>query len=59
MGDVINLNKVRKAREKRFAKAAAAENRIRFGQSKANRETMQKEAERADKELDGKQIDDN
>ena len=33
--DLINLNKARKARSKRAGQAEAAQNRIRFGRSKA------------------------
>jgi hypothetical protein len=34
MGDLVNLNKARKQRERVKAKTQAAENRIRFGQDK-------------------------
>jgi Domain of unknown function (DUF4169) len=34
MNDLINLNRARKAKRKVAAKAAAAENRVRFGRSK-------------------------
>jgi hypothetical protein len=58
MADVISLNKARKALQRKAAKAQAAENRIRFGQSKPAREQQQKEAQRIARELDGKQRDD-
>jgi hypothetical protein len=57
MGDVVNLNKVRKAREKRTAEARAAENRARFGQSKEKLTKARKEAEKAEDDLDGKRLD--
>ncbi|WP_374467811.1 DUF4169 family protein [Ferrovibrio sp.] len=57
MGDVVNLNKMRKARERGEAKERAAENRAKFGQSKAIREKQKKETVRAAKELDGKKLD--
>lgn len=57
MGDVVNLNKLRKARDRGEAKERAAENRVKFGQPKAAREKQKKEAARAAKDLDGKKLD--
>lgn len=57
MGDVVNLNKMRKARERGEAKERAAENRAKFGQPKAIREKQKKETVRAAKDLDGKKLD--
>lgn len=57
MGDVVNLNKMRKARERGEAKERAAENRAKFGQPKAIREKQKKETVRATKDLDGKKLD--
>ena len=57
MGDVVNLNKARKARDKRDAEARAAENRTRFGQSKQGQSKARKEAETAKSDLDGKRLD--
>lgn len=57
MTDVINLNKARKARDKRAAKAVAAENRVRFGQAKPARERDAQAAERTKQDLDGKKLD--
>lgn len=57
MGDVISLSKQRKARDRRDAKAKAAENRSRFGRSRAEREAEEKAATRAAQDLDGKKID--
>ncbi len=47
MVDPINLNKARKARAAADAKARAAENRIRFGRSKAEKQVSKLDAERA------------
>ena len=47
MAEPINLNKARKARERAAEKAAAAENRVRFGRSKAEKTMSKLEAERA------------
>lgn len=43
----INLNKARKARAQAEAKKAAAENRIRFGRTKAEKTVSRLEAEKA------------
>jgi hypothetical protein len=53
----VNLNKARKARAKTQAKAAAAENRIRFGQPKADREARRAEDAKAARDLDGHKRD--
>jgi hypothetical protein len=58
MGDVINLNKQRKARERAQARTKAAENRSRFGRSRAERDAEEKAATRATQDLDGKKLDD-
>jgi len=57
MGEVINLNKARKAREKRAAEARAAEHRARFGQTKAAQTKNLKETGKSKSDLDGKRLD--
>jgi hypothetical protein len=57
MGDIINLNKFRKARNKAKADAQATENRQRFGRTKASRTQTRAEAEQAKRDLDGKELD--
>jgi hypothetical protein len=57
MGDVVNLNKFRKARERRAAGNLAAENRVRFGQTKDAKAKLRTEAEQTQKDLDGKRVD--
>jgi predicted secreted protein len=47
MAEPINLNKARKARARVEDKTQAAENRIRFGRSKAEKTVSKLEAERA------------
>lgn len=47
MAEPINLNKARKARAKRDALKAAAENRVRFGRTKSEKQVSRLEAERA------------
>ncbi len=53
MGDVVNLNKLRKAKAKTDAKTRAAENRTRFGETKADKSKREAEKALADKRLDG------
>lgn len=57
MAEPINLNRARKAREKAQAKTAAAENRVRFGRTKAEKTVSKLEAERALRDLEGKKRD--
>jgi hypothetical protein len=52
MADPINLNKARKARTRAEAQARAAENRISFGRTKAEKQVSKLEAERAKRRLD-------
>ena len=47
MTEPINLNKARKARARAADKAQAAENRVRFGRTKAEQTASKLEAERA------------
>lgn len=46
MAEPINLNKARKARAAAEARAKAAENRVRFGRTKAEKQVSKLEAER-------------
>ena len=54
MGEVVNLNKYRKGRQRLKDEKLAAENRVKFGRSKAELTETQAETERASKELDDK-----
>lgn len=54
MAEPINLNRARKARDKAEAKVKAAENRVKFGLGKAQREGARIEAERTQRDLEGK-----
>jgi hypothetical protein len=58
MAELINLNKAKKARARVAGKAAAAENRVRFGRAKDEKVVSKLEAERARRELDGKKRED-
>ena len=56
MGEVVNLRLARKAKTRAGKEAEAAENRIRFGQTKQVR-TLNKAIERSDgKRLDGHKL---
>ena len=56
--DVINLGQARKARERDRKAREAAENRIRFGLSKAEKDARAREIEQRNRHLDGKKLDD-
>lgn len=53
MAEIINLRRARKGKARDEASAKAAENRARFGKTKAEREKEALEAKRAVKTLDG------
>lgn len=57
MTTVVNLNRVRKQRQRADALRRAAENRVAFGRRKDERQTMERERRRADRDLDGKRLD--
>jgi hypothetical protein len=54
MVEPINLNKTRKARARAAQKSEAAENRVRFGRSKAEKTASQLQAERERRAHDAK-----
>jgi len=58
MGEVVNLNRFRKAREKVEREAQAAANRTKYGRTKDERQRQKDEGVRTAKDLDGKKIDD-
>ena len=57
MGEVIGLGKARKARARADDKRRAEENRVRFGRTRAERDALTREAERADRALDAHRRD--
>jgi len=57
MGEIVNLNKARKARARDEQTREAAENRIRFGRAKGERRKTDIEVGKAEKDLDGKRLD--
>jgi hypothetical protein len=58
MGDVVNLNRHRKAVARQQREKEAAENRVRFGRKGADTARDRQERERQARDLDGKQHDD-
>lgn len=58
MGDVINLNRVRKAKAKAERDAVAAQNRTRFGRAKSERDAADAEARKASERLAGHRLRD-
>lgn len=52
MGEIINLNRARKARDKATAKAAASANRVAHGRTKSEQESAEIERQRAARLLD-------
>ncbi len=53
MADIVNLNRVRKARARAAASVEAAENRVRFGRTKEERATIADEEARTARRIDG------
>ena len=58
MADPINLNRARKAKAAAEARVKAAENRVRFGRTKAETSATRVEAERVARTLDGAERED-
>ncbi|MCW3834780.1 DUF4169 family protein [Sphingomonas canadensis] len=57
MGDVINLNRARKAKARVEKSARAVENRIRFGRTKEQKAADRAAQEKAARDLDGARRD--
>jgi len=58
MGEVVNLNRVRKERAKAEARVTASANRASHGRTKAERSRAETERERAARLLDGSKLED-
>ena len=54
MAEPVNLNKARKAKARAAAGETAAQNRVAFGRTKAEKSLAQARAEKAARELDQK-----
>lgn len=57
MGDLINLNKARKAKAKSVARATAEANRAKFGRTKAEKVRDRQDKARAERVLDGAMLE--
>lgn len=57
MGDVVNLNRYRKSRNRAEAERKAEENRVKFGRTKAEKDRASQEIARLGKDLDGKELE--
>ena len=56
MGEIVNLRRSRKAQDRRREEARAAENRILFGMTKAERLVVEIERAKADRNLEAHKI---
>lgn len=58
MAEIVNLNRVRKAKAKAEAEKTAANNRIKHGTPKHLRKLSEAERKKAEAEIDAKRLDD-
>lgn len=58
MAEILSLSKARKAKERAGKEAQAAENRVKFGRTKAEKQLEQAKANLADKKIDAHKRDD-
>ena len=56
MGDIVNLRRARKRQDRRRDDAKAAENRIVYGMTKAERRSIEAEREKAERDLNAHRI---
>jgi len=56
MGDVVNLRRERKRKQRRREETEAAQNRIRFGMTNAERRRLEDERDKAERGLEAHQI---
>ncbi len=57
MAEIVNLNKVRKARAKAAADELAKNNRVQFGRTRQEKEAAQREVKQQTRDLEGKKLD--
>ena len=58
MAEIVNLRRARKHKARAAKDARAADNRTRFGRSKAEKRVAEAERDRAKSGLDGRKLDD-
>ncbi|MBL8710563.1 MAG: DUF4169 family protein [Rhodospirillaceae bacterium] len=56
MAEIVNLNRIRKAKKRQKDESLAAENRVRFGRSKEEKAADRATQERSERALDGKAL---
>lgn len=56
MAEIVNLNRIRKAKKRQKNESLAAENRVRFGRSKGDKAADRATQERSERVLDGKTL---
>jgi Domain of unknown function (DUF4169) len=56
LSEIVNLRRARKQRERRREEAAAEQNRVLFGRSKAERRLIERERAIAEANLDARRI---
>jgi hypothetical protein len=57
MVEIVNLRRARKGKARAEKDARAADNRVRFGRTKAEKRESEIESRRSEQKLDGKKID--
>ena len=57
MAEIVNLRRARKGKARAEKDAWAADNRVRFGRTKAEKRESEAESRQVEKKLDGKKID--
>ncbi|MDB5405792.1 MAG: hypothetical protein JWL84_704 [Rhodospirillales bacterium] len=57
MAEIVNLNQFRKQRARNAAELRAGENRRKFGRTKEEKSSLQREREKTEKELDDKRLE--
>ena len=57
MVEIVNLNRFRKAQKRLVDERQAEANRVKFGRSKTEKQNDRREAERQQREIDGKRRD--
>ena len=58
MAEIINLRLARKAKARAEADKTAAANRVKHGQTKADKARVKAEADRAERDLESKKLED-
>ncbi len=57
MGEVVNLNQFRKKREQEIKNRRSAENKVRSGRKKSEKDAARADTQRKEADLSGKRLD--